>query len=89
MIFTRRTLPNALGAAKRFLFSIFRKEELILASDFVQDVRKARCRRCPFYADGQCLKCTCVVELKVMLANERCPLLRPSWIEQTKQSTGI
>lgn len=59
-----------------------------VAPQAVQDVRAARCRLCPYEEQGQCQKCTCVVDFKVILATEFCPDKR--WGEYfSARSTGL
>ena len=89
MIFTRRTIPNALLSLARTVRSLFAKDERVLASNYVQAVREARCRLCPHFDNEQCTKCTCFVGLKVLLAHERCPDNPPRWREQGRYSTGL
>lgn len=89
MHFSRHTIPNALRALCRTVRSLFAKDERILASAYVQNVREARCRVCPHFDREQCTKCTCFVGLKVLLAHERCPDNPPRWREQGRLSTGL
>jgi len=67
--------PNLINAAKaacRMVRARFKGESVLLDADTVKK-RLEACRACPFYSDGQCQVCTCLVELKAQLATERCP----------------
>jgi hypothetical protein len=71
-------IPNvktAVKAACRVVRAKVRGESVLLDQASV-DARLAACRKCPKYdaAAGQCLVCTCFVELKAQLATEKCPL---------------
>jgi hypothetical protein len=87
MIFTRRTIPNATAALWRTVYSLFAKDELVVASDEVRAGRVALCQDCRHNRQGQCELCTCYIGLKTLLANERCPA--KIWGPQTKRSTGL
>jgi hypothetical protein len=58
----------------------------IIAAPWVQDYRTGFCKSCPHFKDGQCQKCGCLVESKVMLNTEQCPLGMWSrrWIKRGK-----
>lgn len=45
----------------------------ILSRPSVQESRFQSCVTCPFFDDGQCTVCKCLVEAKVMLNTEKCP----------------
>lgn len=53
-----------------------------LASPELAQVRFRRCELCQFHREGICLKCGCLVEAKVLLATEKCPIgkWRRVWI---------
>lgn len=90
MIFTWRTIPNAVMAVYRvFKLWIFGRHPFV--SNEIADTRSARCRACPQYAPAsdQCRACTCIVSLKVLLASERCPHRIPRWTEATRFSSGL
>lgn len=48
----------------------------MLVAEEVLNARLNTCYACKRYApdDGQCLECTCYVEIKAQLDTERCPL---------------
>lgn len=87
MRFAFRTIPNALRALLRLVRAPFRREDKILADDYVVHVRRARCAMCPFEQFKQCTRCTCFVDLKTFLATEECPDGR--WRKQTHTSDGL
>ncbi len=45
----------------------------VMATPVVTWHRTRRCERCPFYLDGMCSKCGCLVVSKVLLNTEHCP----------------
>lgn len=45
-----------------------------LANEGEQVTREAKCLRCPFYEDGICTQCGCLMVAKIPLAQERCPV---------------
>lgn len=49
----------------------------------VHEERKNICDLCRYYRrrSDVCAKCGCVVELKTLLAREKCPLRSPKWLE--------
>lgn len=69
------SLPNAWASFKRLVLALFRREP-VLVSQEVADARLNTCYACERYApdDGQCLECTCYVEIKAQLDTEKCPL---------------
>lgn len=66
------SIVNAVRAACRVVRAKVKGESVLLDEESVEK-RLATCRACPFYDDGQCRVCTCLVELKAQLATERCP----------------
>jgi hypothetical protein len=88
VIFTRRTVPNALAALARAIKAVVSKAPVIVEMQ-VADIREARCGVCPHHRNGQCELCTCVVSMKVLLATESCPDNPPRWKQQTRFSTGV
>lgn len=52
-----------------------------LVPERVSDARFWECVECPHANDGECLKCGCLVQAKVMLASEKCPIGRWSSIK--------
>ena len=57
-----------------------------LVSPELMKIRHNRCQRCKFYQDGGCLKCGCLIEAKIMLATEKCPIdkWRRVWIKRKR-----
>lgn len=47
----------------------------------IRDERMARCEVCPHRdpLNGQCLLCTCFVDVKTYLSAEECPDVPPRW----------
>lgn len=72
MIFTRKTIPNFLGAMWRMVGAWVRRKP-VLASAALREDRLFSCHSCIFYSDGQCTQCTCFVESKAALYEEKCP----------------
>ena len=69
----RPNLKNAAGAACRVIRAAVKGDAILLDEETVKQ-RLTICRGgCPFYSKGQCLACTCFVELKANLATEKCP----------------
>lgn len=62
------------GAVFRLLTAWVKKKE-ILTTQEVDDERQATCRACEFFeADSQqCRVCTCFIQIKASLAEEKCP----------------
>lgn len=89
MLFSRRTIPTFFRAAGRFIRSFFDPAARHITEPYVKQIRDARCRLCPHYVEPQCSICTCVTDLKTLLATERCPDNPPRWREQTRVSTGL
>ena len=50
-----------------------------VATKRLRKQRMAICGTCDWYANGKCQKCGCVIELKAMFPEERCPLDPPRW----------
>jgi|SRR6267142_767600 len=48
-----------------------------LTSAPAQYQRFQHCAPCQFFADGMCLKCGCLIQAKIMLTMEKCPI--KSW----------
>lgn len=70
--------PNLWTAGKsliRLILALFRRKP-VLVSEEVLNARLNTCYACKRYApdDGQCLECTCYVEIKAQLDTEKCPL---------------
>lgn len=88
MIFTRHTVPNGLLALVRFVRALGSAQPALTDSD-VALTRLERCEACRHYAvrERQCRLCTCYVDVKTLLASEKCPDKR--WGAQTKFSTGL
>lgn len=86
MIFTRHTIPNALAAIGRALLRVFSRDP-VMADAFVGEIRRARCQFCPANVEGQCVDCTCLIDLKTLVASEECP--RGRWRRQTRFNPGI
>lgn len=61
-----------------------------LASPELAQVRFRRCVGCQFHKEGICLKCGCLIEAKVLLATEKCPIgkWRRVWIRQNTSKKG-
>ena len=74
MIFSKRTLPNALQALRRFVSRLWRRDQPVLVEPEEQNRRLSLCRSCPRLSGSQCAVCTCFVEVKTLLTTERCPL---------------
>lgn len=68
----RPNLVNAAKSACRVVRAAVKGEAILLDDGTVKE-RLAICKKCPFYSKGQCLACTCFVELKAQLATEKCP----------------
>lgn len=69
--------PSITNACKSLLgltLALFRREP-VLASEEVLNERLETCYPCKHYcpASGQCLICTCFVELKAQIEHEKCP----------------
>lgn len=68
--------PNPL----RFLASILRdlgwwvRGYRLLAPDYLVEARREACEACPFNDGDQCGQCGCILEAKIRLACEECPL---------------
>lgn len=45
----------------------------VLASPKTEAVRFFHCKMCPFFKDGSCTVCGCLIEAKIMLNTEKCP----------------
>lgn len=75
MKFTLMMPLRALGAAIRVGWANFRGFK-VLTDPFVAEERAAICAECPFFdADEvQCRKCGCLIDAKVVLNTEKCPL---------------
>lgn len=54
-----------------------------LVSPELQKVRYRRCKRCICYQEGICTQCGCLIEAKILLATEKCPLgkWRRVWVK--------
>lgn len=67
-------LFNAAGALFRWVRALIRREPA-LVSDEVLEARLATCAACEFFEpeSRQCLKCTCLVDIKANLSTEFCP----------------
>ena len=74
----RPNLVNAAKSACRVVRAAVNGEAILLDEGTVKE-RLQICKgeagnpKCPFYSKGQCLACTCFVELKAQLATEKCP----------------
>lgn len=68
----RPNLKNAAGAAVRVAKAVVTKKPLFVSEDLVAR-RLAACEACPHLDGDQCRLCTCFVDIKAMLATERCP----------------
>ena len=70
--------PNVFTAVRAFYRWVraFIRREPTLVSEEVLQHRLGRCRSCTRYDldSGQCLECTCFVDLKAQLSTEKCPL---------------
>ena len=88
MLFSRYTIPNALAAIARFALALFSRQPALADSDVALS-RLERCEACRHYAvrERQCRLCTCYVDVKTLLASEKCPDKR--WGAQTRFSTGL
>lgn len=56
----------------------------VLASPLVQYDRLGHCIKCPYYDEGTCNKCGCLVISKSMLNTEQCPIKtwRRVWVKR-------
>jgi hypothetical protein len=90
MIFTWRTIPNAVMALWRVAEMWILGRHPIVTYEIAKE-RQARCLACPLYVarSDQCRACTCMVSLKTLLASERCPHRIPKWTEATRFSSGL
>ncbi len=61
-------IKTAAVAAAGFVASGF-----ALASPEVRTQRRDICSACPFNENGKCLKCGCIISVKIQVANESCP----------------
>jgi hypothetical protein len=88
MIFTRHTIPNGSRALAQLVRTLFSAQPALADSD-VALTRLERCEACRHYAarERQCRLCTCYVDVKTLLASEKCPDKR--WGVQTKFSNGL
>jgi hypothetical protein len=70
-------IPNLLTFGKSLLRLIlaFLRREPVLASEEVVTERLGTCYPCKWYDSdsGQCLECTCFIELKAQFEHEKCP----------------
>ena len=73
MLFTRRTIPNALKAV--VLWVTYKVRGLQTEVDIDTQFERLRsCLRCPYMTtSGQCEICTCYVDLKSRFTFEYCP----------------
>lgn len=69
-----RRLLNFAGALAKHAASGWR-----MATPEQAEARLSICRACVNYDDGMCLACGCLLEIKVRLADQRCPLEPPLW----------
>ncbi len=46
----------------------------VIAPGCVQDLRHRECQSCEFFDGFMCTKCSCLVEAKISLAQEKCPI---------------
>jgi hypothetical protein len=60
----------------------------VLAPDWAVRYRWRKCKACPAFDGAQCVRCQCLVEAKVMLAVEACPLKKWEAIWVKKGLTG-
>ena len=52
----------------------------VVAPEEVREQRASICRFCPHNEDGQCMRCLCIIDMKVMLSGEQCPDDPPRWL---------
>lgn len=74
----RKQMPlfeSLLDTAKRIV------QKPTWATEEQQNERLEICRSCPYFADGKCGICGCVMRLKVKAANVVCPHDPPKWTE--------
>ena len=88
MHLNRHTAANAFWALVRLVQATFSRQPVI-ARSAVQEIRMVRCLQCPLYDVGseQCIRCTCFVAVKTMLATESCPIGK--WGKVTRFSSGL
>lgn len=72
-------LKNAAKSACRVVKAVVKGEPLLLDEVSVKQ-RLSACAECPEFDEKarQCKVCTCLVDLKAMLATEKCP--RHRWV---------
>ena len=69
--------PNPIrfvGAIIRLVAGLFQKKPIFVTQE-VEDERWACCRACDSYVPDsiQCRECTCFLQIKIPLAQEKCP----------------
>jgi uncharacterized protein DUF6171 len=76
-------LKNAAKSACRVVKAVVKGDPLLLDEASVKQ-RLAACEKCEFLDKTirQCQKCSCQIDLKSMLATERCPLHK--WVSTNK-----
>lgn len=78
MIFRLDTIPRAIGAFFRTADYLVRGRP-VLVPELEFSHRMNQCIPCPHNKHGQCLKCSCWVEIKTRLSAESCPDTPPRW----------
>jgi hypothetical protein len=75
----RHTLPPLIKRAANLAGALNRVFRAVVAGQQVFSLSEMRMRRlmickgCPFYSNGVCSRCGCVVQLKTALTQEVCP----------------
>lgn len=72
-------------AILRVLRNLVRRQPVTVPTEVMKEREKA-CASCVYNSDGWCLLCSCLLDVKVCLASERCPHDPPRWREFRKTS---
>ena len=87
MRFNIFTIPNFLSAIIRVFRNLILRRPVLVPEDIAEYRKRICVKQCTWYDPdtGQCMVCTCFVDLKVALATERCPKGRWSFYYKGKK----
>jgi hypothetical protein len=69
----------ALGSLRDIVSGIIKDKQVMSPSE-LKELRLEVCSSCPFYENGKCAECGCIMSLKASLIKAKCP--RGHWKEK-------